>query len=262
MPSAYLLVSHGSRDPRPGFAMQQLVKLLSNSLSAQVAASNQQQFDESRLHHRISTISVSSTKQPLVGQACLELSPLLLAQQIEKFSARAIAQGYSKVQIVPVFLLPGTHVKEDIPAQVAIAQQTLGKKVALELRPHLGTHPGLVRLLAAMMKNKAATWILLSHGSRRPGAKEPVRVIAKQLNAVDAYWAVAPSLESRVQALVNTGHHQIGILPYFLFPGGITDAIAQLVAQLQASFETKLHLAEPIGASAELASLIRDLVEK
>ncbi|MFM7367619.1 MAG: sirohydrochlorin chelatase, partial [Sphaerospermopsis kisseleviana] len=32
MSSAYLLVSHGSRDPRPNIAMQQLAKLLSLKL--------------------------------------------------------------------------------------------------------------------------------------------------------------------------------------------------------------------------------------
>ncbi|MES1023009.1 sirohydrochlorin chelatase [Gloeocapsa sp. BRSZ] len=260
MPSAYLLVSHGSRDPRPEFAMEQLVRLLADE-STQISASNQQQCRDR--FYRASTLSVSSIKRPLVDKACLELSPLSLAQQIKEFSDRALTQGYNKIQIVPVFLLPGTHVKEDIPAQVAIAQQTLGNEVTINLRPHLGTHPGLVRLLAATMThNDMTTWILLSHGSRRPGAKEPVKAIAKQLNAVDAYWAVAPSLEARIQALVTAGHQQIGILPYFLFAGGITDAIAQLVAQLQASFRTKLHLTEPIGASAELAGLIWDLVEK
>lgn len=258
MPSAYLLVSHGSRDPRPEIAMEQLVSLLYRSFSK----SNQQQV-ASRCSKTQNVSIIQKIKHALVDKACLELSSLTLAQQIVEFSDRAITQGYDKIQIVPIFLLPGTHVKEDIPAQVAIAQQTLEQKVALDLRPHLGTHPSLVRLLANMATKDINTWILLSHGSRRPGAKEPVKVIAKQLNAVDAYWAVAPTLESRVQELVNAGHLQVGILPYFLFAGGITDAIAQSVAQLQTQFpSTNLHLTEPIGASAKLADLIWDLLEK
>jgi len=261
MPSAYLLVSHGSRDPRPEVAMEQLVKLISYS-PVQISVSNQQRSGNNRFH-QLPTVDISSTKQLLVDKACLELSPLSLVQQIVDFSDRALTQGYNKVQIIPVFLLPGTHVKEDIPNQVAIAQQTLGEKVILDLQPHLGTHPGLVQLLAKIATKDIETWILLSHGSRRPGAKEPVKAIAKQLNAVDAYWAIAPSLESRVQALANAGYQQIGIVPYFLFAGGITDAIAQSVAQLQMRFSSiNLHLTEPIGASAELASLIWDLVEK
>jgi sirohydrochlorin ferrochelatase len=52
-------------------------------------------------------------------------------------------------------------------------------------------------------------------------------------------------------------------LPYFLFAGGITDAIAQSVSGLQAQFpRLQLKLAEPIGASAQLADLIVDLIEQ
>ncbi|MUL36064.1 sirohydrochlorin chelatase [Gloeocapsopsis dulcis] len=259
MPSAYLLVSHGSRDPRPEVAMEQLVRLLSYS-PEQISVSNQQRFGDR--FRRLPAVSISPIKQPLVDRACLELSPLSLAQQIVEFSGRALIQGYNKVQIVPIFLLPGTHVKEDIPAQVAIAQQTLGE-ITLDLRPYLGTHPGLVQFLAKKATKDIETWVLLSHGSRRPGAKEPVEAIAKQLNAVDTYWAIAPSLETRLQALVKAGYQQIGIIPYFLFPGGITDAIAQSVAQLQRQLPgINLRLTEPIGASAELAGLIWDLVEK
>jgi len=43
-------------------------------------------------------------------------------------------------------------------------------------------------------------------------------------SVMPAYWAV-PRLELRVKELVNAGHRQIGILPYFPL-GGITDAIA------------------------------------
>jgi len=52
---------------------------------------------------------------------------------------------------VPLFLLPGVHVIEDIPTEVAIAQQALGQEVKIDLRPYLGTHPGLSCLLANQM---------------------------------------------------------------------------------------------------------------
>jgi len=40
---------------------------------------------------------------------------------------------------------------EDIPTEVAIAQQALGQEVKIDLRPYLGTHPGLSCLLANQM---------------------------------------------------------------------------------------------------------------
>lgn len=254
MPSAVLLVSHGSRDPRPEVAMEQLVKYVSQLRS-------QPQFAAVQV---TDNYAVSKIQQPFVATACLELSPLPLHQQILEFSTRALSYGFNRVQIVPIFLLAGTHVMVDIPEQVAIAQQTLISELALDLRPHLGTHPGLVPLLStALDATDADAWILLSHGSRRPGAKEPVKAIATQLGFIDAYWAVPPSLASRIKTLVDAGHQQIGIIPYFLFAGGITDAIAQAVTQLQSQFpQVKLHLAQPIGASRELAELICDFVKE
>lgn len=257
MSSAYLLVSHGSRDSRPQVAMERLSWLLSQSqtrtqttLQVPTIAGFQGSKSEKNISNR------------LVGTACLELAPVPLHEQIREFGDRALKYGYNRIEIVPLFLLPGVHVMEDIPAEVAIAQKTLGR-LKLELKPHLGTHSGLVNLLAKKQATtKAEAGILLAHGSRRAGAKQPVEAIAQQLGALSAYWAVPPSLASRVQELVTAGHQQIGIIPYFLFAGGITDAIAQSVEQLQGQFPAvQIHLAEPLGASQELALLILDLVD-
>ncbi len=239
MQSAYLLVYHGSRDPRPQAAVEKLAELVCQS-------------------------GVPSRLKPMVGTASLELSPVPLHQQIKEFGDRALESGYNSVQVVPLFLLPGVHVMQDIPSEVAIAQQALGQEVKIDLRAYLGNHPGLKELLVTQLfATKADAWILLAHGSRRPGSKQPVEAMAKQVGAVEAYWAVPPSLLSRVKELVSAGYQEIGILPYFLFAGGITDAIAQSVEQLRVEFPgTLLYLAEPLGASAELADVIVDLMGK
>lgn len=224
-------------------------------------------------------LGVVNPELPLVRTAYLELAPLPLHRQIEQFGkeamrffgtgcaialapeAVAIAPGLNRLQIVPLFLLPGVHVMEDIPVEVGLARQALNSSLTLDIRPHLGAHPGLRRLLANQMNAVSAdAWILLSHGSRRPGGNQSVEALATQLGAVSAYWSVPPSLEMRVSALVDAGHRQIGILPYFLFAGGIMDAIAQAVEQLSQTFPTvNFKLAEPLAASAELADLIVDL---
>lgn len=279
MSSAYLLVSHGSRDPRPEVAMQQLAKLIGQRHSAgkinlkipeskAVVEVGDWAQTESNISWRTLKSSnaglvVSQKEKPLVGTAYLELSAEPLHEQIRQFGDRALLSGYNRVQVLPLFLLPGIHVMEDIPAEVAIAKLGL-EQVKIDLRPHLGTHPGLSHLLATSMAAIAAdAWILLAHGSRRPGAKQTVEAIAMQLNAISAYWAVSPKLATQVKALVDTGCQQIGILPYFLFAGGITDAIASTVELLKMQFPSvNLALAEPIGASVELADLIWDLIEK
>lgn len=232
--SAYLLVSHGSRDPRPQGAIAQLAE---------------------RVQHKMLSPSA------LVGSAVLECAPLPLHEQIQQFSQTAIAQNIRHIQIVPLFLIPGVHVMEDIPEQVKIAQQALKETVTIAISPHIGTHPGMENLLAnRFAQHSADAYILMSHGSRRSGGNQPVETLASKLGAVSAYWSVAPKLESRLQELAQSGCQRVAILPYFLFAGGITDTIAQAVDQLSHQFPNlALDLAAPLEVSDRLADLVLDL---
>ncbi len=203
---------------------------------------------------------------PLVGTAVLELHPLPLHQQIQQFAEHAIATGHSLLLIVPLFLLPGVHVLEDLPAAVAIAQSMLPPSFTLNVAPYLGSYPPLQQQLQQLLMPSQTSapdrqQILLSHGSRRPGGNAPVEAIAAELNASPAYWSTAPNLDTQVSSLMQQGCQQIEILPYFLFTGKITDAIAQLVADLATQFpQLSLHLAKPLGATPPLASLVVDLI--
>ncbi len=241
MSSAYLLVSHGSRDPRPEIAMQQLAGLVNHKLQK--------------------SISPPKSKN-LVGIACLEMSPEPLHEQIKTFAQSALAYGCNRLKIIPLFLLPGVHVMTDIPAEIALAQQAFGQDIIIDLQAYLGSQSGLETLLTKQMATiKTEAWILLAHGSSRPGSQQPVETIATNLGAVSAYWATSGSLESRIKELIAAGKREIAILPYFLFTGGITDAIAQSVEELKLHFPAvTFQLAQPLGASAELADLICELV--
>ncbi|MEH2263222.1 sirohydrochlorin chelatase [Nostoc sp.] len=248
MSSAYLLVSHGSRDPRPEVAMQQLARLVCDKLPKNYNALN---------------------SEHLVGIAALEMSPQPLHEQIQQFAKSAFgnhkpSQNQNRLKIVPLFLLPGVHVMTDIPAEVALAQQAIGEDIMIELQPYLGSHANLEKLLAKQIATiKAEAWIFLAHGSLRPGSKETVEAMAASLSAVAAYWATPPSLESRVTELVTACYKEIAILPYFLFAGGITDAIAASIEELKLQFPAvNFQLAQPLGASAELAELIWDLTDR
>lgn len=248
MSSAYLLLSHGSRDPRPEIAMQQLARLVCHKLP--------------KNHNPLNS-------EHLVGIAALEMNPQPLHEQIQQFAKsafgeRRLSQNENRLKIVPLFLLPGVHVMTDIPAEVALAQQATGQDMIIELQPYLGSHPNLEKLLAKQIATiKAEAWILLAHGSRRPGSQETVEAMAASLGAMTAYWAGPPSLESRVKELVTAGYREIAILPYFLFAGGITDAIATSIEELKLQFSAvNFQLAQPLGASAELAELIWDLTQR
>lgn len=208
-------------------------------------------------------IALSSASYPLVGTATLELGYAPLHEQIQQFASTALSAGCKQLQLLPLFLLPGVHVLEDIPAEVARAQQSLGQSIVLNQRPYLGAHSDLRRILASQLATvDADAKILLSHGTRRSGGNEPVEGIADQLGAVTAYWSVHPTLEEQLSALAGAGHKQIAVLPYFLFAGGITDAIAQSFSTLQERFpKLQLSLCNPIGVSSQLADLIVDLTQ-
>ncbi len=297
--SAYLLISHGSRDPRPHQAMERLAEQVRSQLEtrrwrqgepggiqythflnsplSQPLVPNQEllprnrdgSFQANRVLQRAEAKPVTPTvvsrkcQYPLVGTATLELADTPLHEQIRQFARTAVAGACNQIQLLPLFLLPGVHVREDIPAEVALAQRDLGEAVVLNMRPHVGAHPGLGRLLVSQWSGvDTDAKILLSHGSRRVGGNQPVEAVAQELGAVAAYWSVQPTLEEQIKVLVERGHKRIGILPYFLFPGGITDAIAQKLDILQTEFPTvKLTLREPIGTSDILANLIVDLIE-
>ena len=250
--SAYLLVSHGSRDPRPENAMQQLAGKISDKLrSYSIKDTN---------NAVVSTLKYEKS----VGTACLEFAPQPLHSQIVNFARNAASWGCFRLQILPLFLLPGIHVMEDIPTEVAQARTQIGEDIIINLQPYLGSHPGLESLLAfELCAIKADATILLAHGSRRQAAKMLVEQISAKLGLVTAYWASPPSLESQVEALFSMGCRQIAVVPYFLFAGGITDTIARSIEQLKLNFPAvDFQLSEPLGTSAEIIELIWDLMER
>jgi sirohydrochlorin cobaltochelatase len=232
---AYLLVSHGSRDPRPQIAVAQLAQLLSGWLGEFYPA-------ESPI---------------LVATAQLELADKPLHVQISDFARNWIEIGVTRVVILPLFLIPGVHVMEDIPAEIAIADLSIGNPIELKIAPFLGSNPDFANLFAQNRLGLPNQTMILAHGSRRAGGNTIVEQLASSLDLQAAYWSVAPSSADRLAELVATGATEIGILPYFLFAGGITDAIASSVAQLRQQYpQVQLILGEPIGNSPELVSTI------
>jgi sirohydrochlorin cobaltochelatase len=233
--SAYLLVSHGSRDPRPQVAVDRLAQQLSLYLQQDSPA--------------------------LVATAQLELADRSLHLQIIDFTDKCIENGIERVTILPLFLNPGVHVMDDIPAEVALAKREIGERLKLTVAPFLSTYPDFINLFAESRSQLPSSTIILAHGSRREGGNTIVEQLAAGLNAEIAYWSIEPSLTDRVAALVATGVTEIGILPYFLFTGGITDAIAELVTKLRQQFpQVRLRLGEPIGNSPEFVQTIGEIL--
>ncbi|MGB3694069.1 MAG: sirohydrochlorin chelatase [Spirulinaceae cyanobacterium] len=255
--SAYLLIFHGSRDPRPQIAGQRLAYLIQQRLGLVVQDTPPLSLQKQQPN---SLALLNKTASPLIATAVLELGETSLHQSITQFALQAQQVGIKQVKILPMFLLAGVHVKEDIPNEIAVAQKNIPEEINLELLPYLGSNNDLKEILAHKFAQfPTSARILLSHGSRRLGGNQPVKAMASSLNAAVAYWSVEPNLQAQVTALEAIGHQKIAILPYFLFNGGITEAIATQFQQLQSNYtHLQLLLGEPLGTTTELADLVAE----
>lgn len=267
--AAYLLIVHGSHHPSYNAAVKQLTMLLHEQILSK------SQYDNFLPNYP--NFAARTGNMELVDVAFLEAHPLPLHEQIVAFADRSVQQGMRQIQLLPLFLLPGVHVREDIPAAVAAARKMIDPEISLELLPYLGTHQKalcglLLSLMTTVSDSAAATlWILYSHGSRRPGGNQPVEAIAQQLTelsgmqVVTAYSSVPPFLVDRVVALNPKqlmGDRQMAILPYVLFPGELTEGIADFVTQLGGFFEDIPAITQPIAVSKDFAALILSLLGK
>lgn len=235
--SAYFLIAHGSRDPRSRQALEACALLVRQALAN----------DVERVDH-----------WPQVGSGVLEFGDRPLAEQIRAFAEAASRNGICQVYLLPLFLMMGNHVKQDLPEAIQQAQALLSAKVRLVLCPPLGAHPDLETLVQERMtKQDCDHWILMAHGTRRSGGNAPIAALADRLGIVPTYWSTEPSLETQLGELSEAG--RVGIVPYFLFTGSITDAIQKRVNQLQEKFpHLELQMTPPLNPNPLLAKLLLD----
>jgi sirohydrochlorin cobaltochelatase len=248
--SAYFLIAHGSRDARSRQALEACVLLVRQELAA----------DDTLIN-----------PWPLVGSGVLEFGDRPLSEQIATFAKTAARDGVQKVYLLPLFLMMGNHVQQDLPDAIQQAQAQIDPNVNLVLCPPLGSHPELGQLVQERMaENHCDRWLLLAHGTRRTGGNAPIADLADRLGAVPSYWSTEPSLETQLQAIAShqesagTSPTQVDlqrvcIMPYFLFTGSVIDAIGETVSQLRAKFpKLELQMTHPLNPSPLLAKLLLD----
>lgn len=266
--TAYLLVAHGSRDPRPQIALERLTYLVGQNL-AELATTRTSTEEFTVLAQQTPLVrhpsAVLSKPTVSVLSANLECQSLPLHRQIPQLIEPLMAQGITEVKILPLFLAAGVHVCEDLPAEIHQAQSILGSRCRLTPLPYLGSLPLLAPWLETWFQQyqtqPQAQRILLAHGSRRPGGNRAIATLAQSLNAQVAFWKTEPSLEQVLTQITAT--NQVVILPYFLFAGGITDLIQAKIQQLQPNYPgLKLQLGEPLGPNPILASLIAEQLKQ
>lgn len=259
---AYLLVFHGSRDCRTHAAVLNLKNLLiakykSKNILTQENYLGKNSFGfESKLSSESTVLDLDWI--PLIEVAALELGDRSLSQSLSDFAQKANRQGFKQIKVIPLFLAPGVHVQSDIPTEIALASKQLNNQVTIKLSPYLGKYSGIISLLANRFDELSAkTRILIAHGSRLLTAGEYYQNLSNQLNAELAYWSTIPKFTQQIKAQIALGSEKIAILPYFLFPGKITEAIATEIEELRQQYpHVELMLGEPLGSTPAIAELI------
>ncbi|MEM8672685.1 MAG: CbiX/SirB N-terminal domain-containing protein [Cyanobacteria bacterium P01_G01_bin.67] len=259
--AAYLLVFHGSRDCRTQAAASELKRLLSIKCQSinMLAQGNHLEANpsSSKLHGAVNS---NSKPFPLIEIAALELTSIPLSESLINFARKARQQGIKQIKVVPLFLTSGVHVQQDIPAEVSVATNQIDCQLTIKLSPYLGKYSGIVPLLSRQFAQlPAKSRILITHGTRLPVGAIYYQNLAAQLDADLAYWSTTPWFTDKIKMQIASGIKKIALMPYFLFPGKITAAIAQEVADLQQEYpQVELFLGEPLGATAALAELIAE----
>jgi sirohydrochlorin cobaltochelatase len=243
---SYLLVVHGSRDPQYGLALENLVE---------------------NCQHKF-------PPGTLLAAAYLELAESDLATQIAAFAQQALAQGCQELRILPLFLAPGVHASQDIPAAISLLESsafakrwpsqntatTLPSGCQLQLLEPIGH--SMAEVLAGMRSTLPPQTILLVHGSRSSSPFLPE--LASAIDCQLAYWAIPTagsiSLADCASALAKSS--EVGILLYFLFPGKITTAITEYINELRLRFpQVRWQITPPLAAGDALVTKIVELLQ-
>ena len=114
MPSALILFAHGARDPAWAAPFERVLECVRKQ---------------------------APEREPML--AFLEL----MSPDLPAAIAQQAARGFSSIRIVPLFLGPGGHLRNDLPRIVA-EQRTRHPGVSIDLAPPAGEDPGVVEALA------------------------------------------------------------------------------------------------------------------
>ncbi|MEM7592736.1 MAG: CbiX/SirB N-terminal domain-containing protein [Cyanobacteria bacterium P01_A01_bin.83] len=255
--AAYLLVFHGSRDSRTQAAACELRRLLALKCQYINMLAHGKYLGANIINSEPNS-SLDCNQTPLIEVAALELASIPLSQSLVDFAQRVVQQGVNNIKVIPLFLAPGVHVQQDLPAQIALATNQIKCQATIQLSPYLGKYSEIVPLLARKFAQlPAKRRILIAHGSKLPSVADYYQNLAQKLNADLGYWSTNPRFSQQIVNHIRSGIKQIALMPYFLFPGRITSAISQEIAALQQEYpQVELFLGQPLGATPALAELI------
>ncbi len=164
--------------------------------------------------------------------------------------------GTEHIAVLPLFLGPAGHQKNDVPAILAHARQ-IYPNLSLRYGTPIGAHYCLVRILAQRASEALAsrpasippheTALLLAvRGSSDPDSNAEVYKLARMLSEGRDYLTVEvafqkvalPTITQGITRCVRLGARRIVVLPYLLFTGFVRHDIEQQARAAQGDYPT------------------------
>lgn len=212
---------------------------------------------------------------PVVELAFLGLVRPSIAEGV----AACVAAGAQAIAVVPLFLFPATHVRQDLPAILAeVSRQHHG--LPLSLSPPFGAEEEIVAVLHERLEAAAKALgvpsaeqgvVLVAGGSIDSEVNAILGEVAARLRERSgrppiqvAYWEHAdPSLDQGMAQVVSAGARGVVVLPYLLFAGKILEHIRRRVRELGRAYpQVPVLLGDHLGPHPMLASLVIRRAEK
>jgi sirohydrochlorin ferrochelatase len=230
-------IAHGSRDPRAGATVTELLGVARERAATRGLAG-------------------LDTRAAFLGHA--PPAPLQVLS----------ALGTGPVVVLPLLLTAAYHSGTDIPGLLDEAQSAL-PGLRVRYAAPLGPHPGLLRALDRRLAEAGqdlaqagrTAVVLASAGSSHPAANAVISRLAADWQAARGWQAVRPAFASAasptpdqaVAGLLREGAPRVVVASYLLAPGLFADQVAgrSLAAGAAA-------VSDPLGAATDVADVLLD----
>ena len=231
---------------------------------------------EQGLAEFLETVNLTAQLLPSTRvQACfLELARPTIAEGIDKL----VQAGVKRIVVLPLLLFAAGHAKEDIPAEVTLAQARY-PEIPIRLASHLGCHAHLQALSAqryqeALAKHSSlheevapqdTCWLLVGRGSHDPAAlAETHRFAAMRQTwtpvgqARVAFLAIAePRLDDLLPEVATWHFRRVVVQPHLLFHGELLGTLQASVDKIAAQFPGQQWVTvEHLGPAQHIAEVV------
>ncbi|MEB3752075.1 sirohydrochlorin chelatase [Geobacillus sp. FSL W8-0032] len=185
---------------------------------------------------------------------------------------RCVAQGATRIIVIPLLLLSAGHAKRDIPAALELAKQR-HPAVEIVCGSPFGVHDAMIDIIIDRISECAPSLdgesmiLLIGRGSSDPDTKRDITAIARRLQekthvphvSVCFLAAIGPTLDEGLEQANASPCRRVFVVPYLLFTGVLMKTIERKLRGFPTS-DKQWHLCPYLGYHPRLVTLIRQQV--